>query len=75
MLHDDMTFGRIIVYAQLMLDSKHRRIDRRLKRIGASDQEQPRFMNTAQTQEESRSANFKIGKTGCSKNGKPTCVS
>ena len=44
-----------------------------LKSNVASDQVQPRFKKSDQTQEESRSAKFKVKKGGSSKDGKPTC--
>ncbi|TMW82463.1 hypothetical protein EJD97_005871 [Solanum chilense] len=43
MLHDDMTLGRLMVYAQSIEESKLRRMARSLKRSGASDKEQTRF--------------------------------
>ena len=74
MLHDDMNLSRLMVYEQSIEDSKLRRVARILKRSGASDQEQPRFKKREQSQEESRSAKFKIEKGGGSKNGKFTCI-
>ena len=38
MLHDDMTLSRLMVYAQSIEHSKHRRMSRSFKWIGASDQ-------------------------------------
>ena len=49
MLHDDMTLGRLMLYAQSIEESKLRRMSRSLKSSGASDKEQPRVMKRAQT--------------------------
>ena len=73
MLHDDMTLARLIVYAQLIQDSKLRRISRSLKRSGASDQEKIRFKKKVQSQGESWNAKFKVEKGGGSKDCKLTC--
>ena len=43
MLHGDMTLARLMVYAESIQESKHRRIDRSLKRGRDSDQGKPRF--------------------------------
>ena len=39
MLHDDMTLARLRVYAQSIEESKLRRMDKSLKRSGASNQQ------------------------------------
>ena len=49
-------------------------IPRWFKKSGASDKEQTRFKKRDQTQEEHRSANFKVEKGCGSKDGKPTCA-
>ncbi|TMX02766.1 hypothetical protein EJD97_019966 [Solanum chilense] len=59
---------------QSIEESKPRRMDRSLKRSGASDQGQPRFKKRAQVQEEPKIVKVKLEKRGCSRNGKPTCV-
>ena len=74
MLRDDMTLARLMVYAQSIEESKHRRIARNLKRSGSNDHGQPRFKQRAQTQDESRSAKVKFERVGGSQNEKPTCV-
>ena len=74
MRHDDMTLSRLMVYAQLIKESKLGRITRNFKRSGSSDQGQLRFKKRAQTQEEPRSAKVKFERGGCSQNVKPTCV-
>ena len=43
MLHDDLTLGRLMVYAQSIEESKLGRIARNLKRSCSSYQGQPRF--------------------------------
>ena len=43
MLHGDMNFSRLMVYAQSIKESKLSRISRNLKRSGPSEQNQPRF--------------------------------
>ena len=50
MLHDDMNLVSLMVYAQLIEESKHRRMSTSLKRSGGNDQEQTRFKKRAQTQ-------------------------
>ena len=45
-----MTLDRLMVYAQSIEDSKLRRMARSLKRSGASDQDQTRFMKKVQSQ-------------------------
>ena len=74
MLHDDMTVARLMVYAQSIEESKHRRMARRLKRSGASDQEQTRLKKRAQTQEESKTVKVILERGGGSQNVKHTCV-
>ena len=74
MLHDGMTLGRLMVYAESIEESKLRRMDRSLKRSGASDKEQTRFKKKVQFQGKSRSAKLKVEKGGGSKDGKPTCA-
>ena len=51
MLRDNMNISRHMVYAQLIEESKHRRIARDLKRSGISDQGQPRLKKRAQAQD------------------------
>ncbi|TMX04211.1 hypothetical protein EJD97_010803, partial [Solanum chilense] len=74
MLHDDMTVARLMVYAQLVEESKLRRMARNLKRGESSDHEQTRVKKRAQTQEAPSSAKVKFEKGGGSRNEKPTCV-
>ena len=74
MLHDDITQARLVVYAQSIEESKHRRIARNLKRSGSNDHGQPRFKQRAQTQDESRSAKVNFERVGGSQNEKPTRV-
>ena len=52
MLHSDMNFSRLMVYAQSIEDSKLTRISRNLKRSGLSDKNQPRFKKRVQIQNE-----------------------
>ena len=47
---DNMTLARLMVYAQSIEESKLRRMARRLKRSGASDQEKSRFEKKVQSQ-------------------------
>ena len=51
MLHDDMNFSRIIVYAQSVRESLRSRISINLKRSGPSDENQPRIKKRAQIQD------------------------
>ena len=62
MLHDDTTLARLKVSAQSIEESNLRRMDRSLKRSGASDQAQTSFKKKVQSQGESRSAKFKLTK-------------
>ena len=64
MLYDDMILSRLIVYAQLIEESKLRRMFRNLKRSGSIDKEKARIKKIAQGQEEPRSANVKLEKGG-----------
>ena len=48
MLHDDMNLAILMVYAQLIEESKLKRMARSLKRSGASHQEQSRCKKRAQ---------------------------
>ena len=73
MLHDDMTLARLIVYAQSIEYSKHRKMATRLKRSGASDKEKTRSQ-MVHSQGRSSSAKFKVEKEGGSKDGNPTCA-
>nr|XP_025886087.1 uncharacterized protein LOC112941145 [Solanum lycopersicum] len=75
MLHDDMSLDRLMVYTQLIEDSKLGRITRNLKRSGSSFQGQSRFKKISQGQVEPRSYKVKFEEEGGSQNGKPTCVS
>ena len=50
MFHEDMTLSRLKVSAQSIEESKLRRMDRSLKRSGASDKEQIMFKKRFQTQ-------------------------
>ena len=59
-LHDDMTLDRLMLYAQPIEEFKQRRMAKRLKRCGASDQEQTRFKKKVKSQGESRSSKFKV---------------
>ena len=52
MLHGNMNFSRLMVYAQSIEDSKLTRISRNLKRSGLSDKNQPRFKKRVQIQNE-----------------------
>ncbi|TMW98055.1 hypothetical protein EJD97_004551 [Solanum chilense] len=70
MLHDDITLSRLVVYAQSIEQSKHRRIARNLKRSGSNDQGQSRFKQRAQTQDESRSAKVKFERVDRGRKGK-----
>ena len=74
MIHDDMTLATLMVYAQLIEESKHRRMAKNLKRCDASDQEKTRFTKRSQTQEEPKSAKVKLEKGGCSQKVKPSCA-
>ena len=74
MLHDDMTLDRLMVYAQSIKESKHKRMSRNLKRSGCSDQDQTRIKKRALGQEEPRNAKVKLEKGGGSQNVKPTCA-
>ena len=71
MLHNDMIVATLIMYAQSIKESKHKRMARNLKRCGYSDQDQPRFKKRAQTQEDPRSAKVKFERGGGSRNKKP----
>ena len=50
MLHGDMNFSGLMVYAQSIEESKLGRISRNMKRSGSSDQGQCRFKKRIQTQ-------------------------
>ena len=63
-----------MVYAQSVGESKLRRMDRSLKRSGASDQGQPIFKKRDQGQEKPKSVKVKLEKGGGSQNVKPTRV-
>ena len=63
-LHDDITLGRLMVYAQSIEESKLRRMTRSLKMIGSSDQEQTRFKKRHQIQEEPKNVEVKLDKGG-----------
>ena len=51
MLHGDMNFCRLMVYAQSIEECNLSRIARNLKRSGRSNQNYPRFKKKAQTQD------------------------
>ena len=48
MLHHDTTFSSLMVYAQSIEESKHKRITRNLKRGKLEEQNQPGFKNNIQ---------------------------
>ena len=64
MLHDGMTFARLMLYGQSIEESKLRRMSRNLKRGGFSDQEETRFKKRVQTQEEPKGVKVKLEKRG-----------
>ncbi|TMW93792.1 hypothetical protein EJD97_011157 [Solanum chilense] len=65
--------ARLIVYAQLVEESKLKRMARSLKRSGANDQAQTRFKKRAENQEESKSARVKFERGGGFQKIKPIC--
>ncbi|TMX05704.1 hypothetical protein EJD97_007515 [Solanum chilense] len=64
MLNADMTLARLMVYTQTIEESKHRRMDRSLKRSGFNDKWKPRFKNRAQGQEEDKNVKVKLERGG-----------
>ena len=60
MLHDDMTLGRLMVYAQSIEESKLKRMSRNFKRSGPSEKDQPRFKMRDPTQDGSSAPKVKL---------------
>ncbi|TMW96435.1 hypothetical protein EJD97_007363 [Solanum chilense] len=74
MLHGDMSFSRLMVYAQSIEESKVSRISRNLERSGSSEKNQPRFKKRAPIKDEPRDPKVKLEKGSGSQNDKPTCA-
>ncbi len=74
MLHEDMNFSRLVVYAQSIEESKLKRMNRNVKRGRSDEQSQPRFKKRAQDQDSSSAPKVNQEKNGGSQFSKPTCI-
>ncbi|XP_069146585.1 uncharacterized protein [Solanum lycopersicum] len=74
MLHGDVTFSRLMVYAQSIEESKHSRISRNLKRSGQGEKNQSKFKKNVSSQDEPRGHKVKLEKCSGSQGSKPNCA-
>ncbi|KAK4713360.1 hypothetical protein R3W88_019267 [Solanum pinnatisectum] len=74
MLHNDMNISRLIVYAQSIKESKHKRMNRDVKRGRSNEQGQPRFKKKAPNQDSSSAPKVNQEQGGGSQFSKPTCT-
>ncbi|TMW83450.1 hypothetical protein EJD97_001646 [Solanum chilense] len=65
MLHNDMSFSRIIVYAQCINEAKHSRMKRKFRRNGSNKKSQYRFKKRAPNHDGPSSPKVKFYKDGC----------